>query len=44
MSILTVDLFDKVLINPINSGGNNLFIVSGYATSAMAFHHLNFLK
>jgi len=44
MSIITDDLFNEVLINPVSNGGNNLFIVSGYATSAMAFHHLNFLK
>jgi|TARA_B100000315_G_scaffold173238_1_gene161667 HKD family nuclease len=44
MTILKDDLFNEILINPVNEGGNNLFIISGYATSAMAFHHLNLLK
>lgn len=38
------DLFNEVLIKPVFDGSNELYIVSGYATSAMAFHHLDFLK
>ena len=33
-------LFSQVLIDPVKNGANELLIVSGYATSAMAFHHL----
>ncbi len=38
------DLFNKILIEPAQKGCNKLLIVSGYATAAMAFHHLNTLK
>lgn len=37
-------LFDRVLLDPLNQGANSLKIVSGYATSAMAFHHLNRIR
>lgn len=37
-------LFKNVLLNPIEKGADNLKIISGYATSAMAFHHLNKVK
>lgn len=37
-------LFENTLLNPIERGADNLKIVSGYATSAMAFHHLNKVK
>lgn len=37
-------LFEKVLISPIKRGADELKIISGYATSAMAFHHLNRLR
>lgn len=36
-------LFEDVLIEPAIHGANKLYIISGYATSAMAFHHLNLL-
>ena len=39
--MITQDLFDKVLMQPISKKANQLYIVSGYATSAMAFHHLH---
>lgn len=42
--MLTKDLFDEVLIQPAQNGANKLYIVSGYATAAMAFHHLEILK
>lgn len=38
------NLYQEILINPISEGANRLLIISGYATSAMAFHHLNFLS
>ncbi len=37
-------LFNEVLIKPAKEGCNNLYIVSGYGTAAMAFHHLGTLK
>ncbi len=42
--MITSELFQKVLINPVNNGSNELLIATGYATSAMAFHHLEELK
>lgn len=42
--MITQKIFDKVLVEPALSGANKLYIVSGYATSAMAFHHLNTLR
>ncbi len=42
--MIITDLFTKVLIEPADRGCNELFIASGYATSAMAFHHLNALQ
>ncbi len=42
--LLSDDLFNKVLINPASLGTNELYIVSGYASSAMAFHHAQKLK
>jgi len=42
--MLTNNLFEEILIKPALSGCNNLYIISGYATSAMAFHHLTELS
>ncbi|MCW4004218.1 MAG: NgoFVII family restriction endonuclease [Candidatus Bathyarchaeota archaeon] len=42
--MITNDLFNRVLIKPAEKGCNKLRIISGYATPAMAFHHLNTLK
>jgi len=42
--MLSKNLFDEVLIQPAHHGANKLYIVSGYATSAMAFHHLQYLR
>ena len=41
--LLIDNLYERVLVEPAKkvSGLDNLLIVSGYATSAMAFHHLN---
>lgn len=42
--MLTENLFDTILIKPAKADVDTLCIVSGYATSAMAFHHLQTLK
>jgi len=42
--MLSKNLFEKVLIQPVESGANKLYVVSGYATAAMAFRHLEALK
>ncbi len=42
--ILSNNLFDAILVDPMRRGSNQLCIVSGYATSAMAFHHLQNAK
>lgn len=38
------DLFNSILIKPALQGANKLYIVSGFATAAMAFHHLQYLR
>jgi hypothetical protein len=38
--MLAKNLFDDVLLRPLKDGSDKLCVVSGYATSAMAFHHL----
>lgn len=42
--LLQNNLFKEVLFEPVQNGANKLYIVSGYATAAMAFHHLQFLR
>ncbi|MFH1246145.1 MAG: restriction endonuclease PLD domain-containing protein [Candidatus Omnitrophota bacterium] len=42
--MLSRKLFKKVLLDPAQTGANELNIISGYATAAMAIHHLNALK
>jgi hypothetical protein len=42
--IIVEDLYNKALIEPCREGANELRIISGYASSAMAFHHLEDLK
>lgn len=42
--MLSKNLFDEVLIRPAQNGANKLYVVSGYATAAMAFRHLEALK
>ncbi len=42
--MLTENLFNEILMRPIDQKVNQLYIVSGYATSAMAFHHLQKIK
>jgi len=38
------NLFDKILMEPVKNGADTLYVVSGYATAAMVFHHFNALK
>jgi len=42
--MISNNLFQNILVEPARNGCNKLLIASGYATSAMAFHHLNFLR
>jgi hypothetical protein len=42
--MITTELYEKVLVEPIRDGADHLLIVSGYATSAMAFRHLDGLR
>ena len=37
--MLNNDLFNEILIKPALAGADRLFIVSGYASAAMTFHH-----
>ncbi|MDX9865580.1 MAG: NgoFVII family restriction endonuclease, partial [Anaerolineaceae bacterium] len=38
------ELFNEVLIQPAQKGANQLFVVSGYASAAMTFHHFKILE
>lgn len=42
--MITNNLFNRILLDPVREDSNKLLIVSGYATSAMAFHHLTELN
>lgn len=42
--MITKNLFDNVLIDPAKNGADTLYVVSGYATAAMAFHHFESLR
>lgn len=42
--MITKNLFDKVLVDPVKNGADTLYVVSGYATAAMTFHHFDSLK
>lgn len=42
--IIYEDFFDKVLLEPFREGADDLKIISGYASSAMAFHHLEKIR
>jgi hypothetical protein len=42
--VITTGLFDEVLIRPVTLGADKLCIVSGYATSAMAYRHMDSIK
>jgi len=39
--MFTNNLFDTVLIKPALSGAKTLYIVSGYASPAIVYQHLN---
>lgn len=38
------DLFDTILVSPVLQGADHLHVISGYATAAMAFHHINYIR
>lgn len=40
--IISTELFDKALIEPLRQGANKLCIVSGYATATMVLRHIEF--
>jgi hypothetical protein len=42
--MIYTDLYMQTLIQPCTEGADHLKIISGYATSAMAFHHLEELR
>ncbi|MBI3397900.1 MAG: NgoFVII family restriction endonuclease [Deltaproteobacteria bacterium] len=42
--MITKNLFDKVLVDPVKDGADTLCIVSGYATAAMTFRHFEAVK
>ena len=42
--LLSGDLFSEVLLTPARDGASDLYIISGYASSAMVFHHAEKLK
>ncbi len=35
------NLYDNILFDPATQGADHLHVISGYATAAMAFHHIN---
>ena len=39
--MITNNLFQEVLVKPVEEGATELFIVSGFATASMAHRHLN---
>lgn len=41
MSVLSEDLFQQVLVQPVLDGADHLSVVSGFATPAMASRHLH---
>lgn len=42
--MISETLYEEVLVEPAEDGADELLIVSGYASSAMAFHHLESLS
>ncbi|MCU0350617.1 MAG: NgoFVII family restriction endonuclease [Flavobacterium sp.] len=44
MNIISTDLFEKALVEPIKQGANKLCIVSGYATATMAIRHIEYVQ
>ena len=43
MSLISTDLFEKTLVEPIKNGADELFIISGYATATMAMRHIEYI-
>lgn len=39
--MLTENLFDEILVQPVRDGANKLLVVSGYASANMAYRHLD---
>ena len=44
MSLNQINLFEKVLIEPLNQEANKLYIISGYATARMAMRHIEYAE
>lgn len=42
--LLSNNLFSEILLNPAQTGANEIFIISGYASAVMASYHLERLK
>lgn len=42
--LISSDLFENVLVNPMLDGASELCVVSGFATAAMAFRHMQYAK
>lgn len=42
--MLSDKLYKKVLVDPVIAGADELCVISGYATAAMAVHHINTLR
>lgn len=42
--LISNDLFENVLVNPMLDGAGELCVVSGFATAAMAFRHMQYAK
>lgn len=40
----STELYKNVLIEPVHAGANRLYIVSGFASAAMAFHHMEDIR
>lgn len=38
--MITEDLFNEILVNPVREGASELLVVSGYANANMAYRHL----
>ncbi len=38
------NLYDNILFSPVTEGADHLHVISGYATAAMAFHHINHIN
>lgn len=38
--LVTSELFEEALMKPVEEGGTELYVVSGYASAAMVTHHL----